>query len=130
MLILENNIDLIISGKTIHQREDFSSITIVDILVDKGGRKVVFRTRFVNIPIINAHVDCALFLVDWDKIGNPVSERHQVNKAGFEKFLDFKLDSGRFTWVDRMKRCRTGLASRYVLISCITMSGSIPDICS
>ena len=67
------NINLIIARETIHQREYFTPSTIVDDLVNKGGRKVVFRTSFVNVPIINAHTDHALFLVDWDKIGNPVS---------------------------------------------------------
>jgi hypothetical protein len=103
VLILENNIDLILSRETIHQREYFTSGTIIDNLVNEGGRKVVFRTCFVNIPIINTQADCALFLVDRDKIGNPVSESHWVNKAGFENFLDFKLDSGHFTWVNWMK---------------------------
>jgi hypothetical protein len=100
VLILRNNIDLIISGETIHQREDFTSSAIIDNLIDEGGRKVVFRTSFVNIPIINTYVDCALFLVNQDKIGNPVSEGHWVNKAGFEKFLDFKLNNSLFTWVN------------------------------
>jgi hypothetical protein len=100
MLIIGNNIDLIISRETIHQRKDFTSGTIVDNLIDEGGRKVVFRTSFVNIPIINAYVDCALFLVDWDKIGNPVSEGHRVNQVVCEKFLNFELDRSYFTWVD------------------------------
>jgi hypothetical protein len=109
-LVLGNNIDLIISRETIHQREDFTFGTIVDDLVDEGGRKVVFRTSFVNIPIINTHADCALLLVDWDEIENPISESHRVNKARFEKFLDFNLDSGRFTWVDRMKALLDGFS--------------------
>jgi hypothetical protein len=94
MLILRNNIDFIISEETIHKREYFTSDAIIENLIDEGGRKVVFGTSFVNIPIINAYVDCALFLVDRDKIGNPVSEGHRVNKAGFEKFFDFKFNSG------------------------------------
>jgi hypothetical protein len=101
VLVRENDIDLIISEETIHQREDFTIDVIVDDLVNEGGRKDVFRTRFFNVPIINTHVDCALFLVDWEKIRNPVSESHQVNKSVFEKFLEFKLDSGHFTWVDQ-----------------------------
>ena len=94
---------MIIPGETIHQREDFTSGAIIDNLIDEGGRKVVFGTSFVNIPIINTYTNGALFLVDRDKIGNPVSEGHRVNKAGFEKFLDFELDSSRFTWVNWTK---------------------------
>jgi hypothetical protein len=103
MLILRNNVDFIIPGETIHQREDFTSGAIVDNLINKRGMKVVFGTNFVDIPIINAYTNCALFLVDRDKIRNPVSESHRINKAGFKKFLDFKLDSSRFTWVNWMK---------------------------
>jgi hypothetical protein len=54
---------------------------IVDNLIDEGGRKVVFGTRFIDIPIINAYMNGALFLVNWDKIGNPVCESHRINKA-------------------------------------------------
>ena len=73
MLVCGYDIDLIISGETIHQREDFTFGTIVDDLVNEGGRKVVFRTRFINVSIINAHADCTLFLVNRNKIGNLVS---------------------------------------------------------
>jgi hypothetical protein len=100
MLILENNVDLIIPRETIHQREDFIVGAIIDNLIDEGGREVVFGTSFVDIPIINVYMNCALFLVDRDKIGNLVSEGHRVNKASFEKFLDFEIDSSRFTWVN------------------------------
>jgi hypothetical protein len=110
VLVLGNNIDLIISRETIHQREDFTSNTIVNNLVDEGGRKFVLRTCFVNIPIINAHTNCAFFLVYRDKIGNPVSESHRVNKSIVEKFLNFKLDSSCFTWVDWMKALLDGLS--------------------
>jgi hypothetical protein len=67
------NIDLIISRETIHQREYFTPGTIIDDLVNEGAGEVVFKTRFVNIPIINAHADLILFLVKQNKIGNPVS---------------------------------------------------------
>jgi hypothetical protein len=76
MLILGNNVDLIIPGETIHQREYFTSGTVVDNLIDEGGRKVVLGTSFIDINIINAYTDGALFLVDRDKIGNPVYESH------------------------------------------------------
>jgi hypothetical protein len=110
MLILGNNVDLIIPGETIHLREDFTFGAIVDNLIDEGCRKVVFGTRFVDIPIINAYMNCALFLIDRDKIGNPVSESHRVNKVGFEKFLDFELDSSRFTWVNWTKALPNGFS--------------------
>ena len=103
MLVLGRNVNLIIAGETIHEREDFTAGAVIDNLIDEGGRKVVFWTSFVDIPIINAYMNCELFLVDRDKIGNPVSESHRINKVDFKKFLDFELDSSRFTWVNWMK---------------------------
>ena len=103
MLILGNNVDLIIAGETIHEREDFTSGAVIDNLIDERGRKVVFWTSFIDIPIINTYMNRTLFLVNWDKIGNPVYESHRINKSGFQKFLDFELDSSRFTWVNWMK---------------------------
>jgi hypothetical protein len=73
VLVYRYDIDLIISEETIHQREYFIYGTIVDNLVNEGGRKVVFRTSFINVPIINSHVDRTFFLVKRNKIGNPVS---------------------------------------------------------
>jgi hypothetical protein len=117
MLILGNNVDLIIPIEAIHQREDFTSGAIVENLIDKRGRKVVFGTGFVDIPIINAYMDCALFLVDQDKIRNLVSEGHRVNKVGFEKFLDSELDSSRFTWVNWPK----ALSDVFIVGVCIDL---------
>jgi hypothetical protein len=110
MLILGNNVDLIIPGETIHEREDFAFDVIVDNLIDEAGRKVVFGTIFVDIPIIYAYTNCSLFLVDRDKIGNLVSEGHRINKAIFEKFLDFGLDSRFFTWVNWTKAFLDGFS--------------------
>jgi hypothetical protein len=115
MLILRNNVDLIIPGETIHEREDFTSDAIVDNLIDEGGRKVVFGTSFVDIPIINTYTNGSLLLVNRDKIGNPVSESHRINKSSFKKFLDFELDSSHFTWVNWMKALSDKFSARVCL---------------
>jgi hypothetical protein len=91
MLILGNNVDLIIPGETIHEREYFTSGAIINNLIDEGGRKVVFGTSFVDIPIINAYTNCALFLVDRDKIGNPVYESHRIDKSALRSFSTSSL---------------------------------------
>jgi hypothetical protein len=115
MLILGNNVDLIISGETIHEREDFTSGTIIDDLIDKRGGKVVFWTSFVDIPIINRYMNGALFLVNQDKIGKPVCESHRINKDGFQKFLDFEFDSSRCTWVNWVKELLDGFSIKVCL---------------
>ena len=83
MLILRSNVNLIIARETIHEREDFTSDAIIDNLIDEGGRKVVFQRSFVNIPIIKTYTNSASFLVNRDRIGNPVCKSHQINKADF-----------------------------------------------
>jgi hypothetical protein len=112
MLILTNNVDLIISRETIHEREDFTVGAVIDNLIDEGGRKVVLWTSFVDIPIINAYTNCTLFLVNRDKIGNPVYDNHWINKDGFQKFLDFEFYSSRFTWVNWTKALPDGFSVR------------------
>jgi hypothetical protein len=110
MLILRNNVDLIIPREAIHEREDFTSGAIIDNLIDEEGRKVVFGTRFVDIPIINAYMNGSLFLVDRDEIGNPVCESHQINKANFKNFLNFKLYGSLFMWVNWTKALPDGFS--------------------
>ena len=67
MSVLRSDVNLIIAGETIHEREDFTSDAIIDNLIDERGRKVVFWTSFIDIPIINAYRNGDLFLVNWGK---------------------------------------------------------------
>jgi hypothetical protein len=93
MLVLGSDVNLIIAGETIHEREDFTSGTVINNLVDERGWKVVFWTGFVNIPIINTYTNTATFLIDRNRVGNPFCQSHGINKAGFEKFFNLKFDS-------------------------------------
>ena len=40
MLVLGSDVNLIIAGETIHERENFASDTIIDNLINEGGRKL------------------------------------------------------------------------------------------
>jgi hypothetical protein len=90
--------------------------TVIDYLVDKRGWIIIFWTSPINIPIINTYMDCSLFLCDGNNIGNPISQRYRINKTCFKKFFNFGFNSNDFSWMNRMKLFRTGLASGYVLI--------------
>jgi hypothetical protein len=103
LLVLGSNVYLIIAGETIYEREDFTFGIVIDNLVDERGRKFVFGTSFVNIPIINTYTNTATFLVNQDMIRNPFCKSHQINKAGFEFFFNFELYSSRFAWVNWTK---------------------------
>lgn len=43
----------------------------VDNLIDEGGGKFFLRTCLVEIMEISAYSNDFLFLVAWDRIGNP-----------------------------------------------------------
>ena len=62
-----------IVGKSIHERKHFTSSTIVNNLVDKGSRIVVFWTSKIYIPIIDANSDGSLFFHNRNDVGNPLS---------------------------------------------------------
>ena len=47
VLVFLADLDLIVSGKTVHEREDFMPCTCINELVYKWRRKIVFGTRAV-----------------------------------------------------------------------------------
>ena len=67
------DIDLIVAGKSIHERKDFTSSIIVNNLVNKWSRIVVFWTSMIDILIIDTHSNDSLLFHDMNDIGNPFS---------------------------------------------------------
>ena len=53
MLIDGKYLNLIVARKSIHERKDDTSNTIVNDLIDMRGRKVVFWESFVQVSEIN-----------------------------------------------------------------------------
>lgn len=94
-LVLWVDIDLIIAEKTIHEREYFTYGTCINNLVDKWSRIIVFLTSLINIPIIDAHLYCPLFLHDRNNIGNQINKRNRVNETILQKFFDFYFKMNR-----------------------------------
>jgi hypothetical protein len=117
VLIHGKNINLIIARETIHQGEDLTSGTFVNDLVNERGGIIFFRTRFIYIPIIYAHVNRSLFIIHWNKIGYPISQSHKIDKANFKNFFNFKLDSSRFTWMEWVK----SLLNRFNVWICLNI---------
>jgi hypothetical protein len=109
MLIRRKNIDLIIARETIHQGEYFTPATVINNLVNEIGWIIFFGTSFVYIPIIYTNMNRALFFVNQNKIGHPISQSHRIDKAGFRKFFNFDLNSNNFTWVYWEKSQSNGL---------------------
>jgi hypothetical protein len=48
--------------------------TFIDNLINEWGRIIILRTSLVQIPIINANPNCALFFSDQNEIGYPFSQ--------------------------------------------------------
>ena len=89
VLVSWEYIDLIISREAVHKREDFTASTIINDLVDEWCGIVVLGTSAIDIPIINAYSDSALFFSHGDNIRDPINERDRVNKPSFKKFFNF-----------------------------------------
>ena len=74
---------MVVSRKSIHEREDHASRTIINDLIDKGCRVVVLGTSFVKIAIIYVDTDGPLFLGNRNEVRNPFHQRDKVDKARF-----------------------------------------------
>jgi hypothetical protein len=73
VLICRKDFNLVISRKSIHEREYYAPRAIIDDLVDEGHRVVVLGTSFVEISIVNANTNGPLFLSNQNKVGDPFS---------------------------------------------------------
>ena len=73
IFVLWADVDLIVARKSIHEQKYFASNTIVDNMVNKGSKIVLFWIRNINIPIIDTHSDGSLFFHDKNNVGNPLS---------------------------------------------------------
>jgi len=60
LLIGRQNIDLAVTRKEIHKREYLTPSTVVNKLVNKGSKIVIFRTCTIVAMIINTNPNSAL----------------------------------------------------------------------
>src|SRR5271168_3567328 len=68
MLICRSNVDLVVTRKTVHERINLATRTLVDELVDKWSGVVVLWTCSVDITVVNADTNGALFFIDRDNV--------------------------------------------------------------
>ena len=71
MLVGRKYLNLIVSRKSIHEREDDTSNKVVDNLFDMWSRKIVFRKIFVQVLEIDTDSNGALFFVHRDNVRYP-----------------------------------------------------------
>jgi hypothetical protein len=64
VLVLGFYLYLIISRKTIHEREGLATSTFINYLVDELCGKIIFWIGLVQITEVFTYINCALFLID------------------------------------------------------------------
>lgn len=60
VLIGRRNIDLVVTRKAIHKREYLTPNIVIDQLVNKGSRIIVFWICAIDVTIINTNPNSAL----------------------------------------------------------------------
>ena len=63
MLVLVFNMDLIISGKSIHEGEHLATRTLIQNMINKWCEEVVLRIDTIQITEISTYADRSLFLI-------------------------------------------------------------------
>src|ERR1051325_1645028 len=70
--VFGSHFNLIITGETIHEGEDLVLGGVVNQNINRRKRKIVFRTRFVQISVIHTHSYLAILLRYGYHICNPL----------------------------------------------------------
>ena len=92
MLVCGGYVDLVVTGEAVHKRINFASCAIVDKLINKRRRKVIFWTGAIDIAIVNTNPNSALFFIHRDYIRYPLHERNGINETSSKDFFSFGLD--------------------------------------
>jgi len=93
VLILGSDVNLIVSKKSIHEGEYFSSCTLIDNMVNEGCGEVVFWTSLVQISEIHTNAYGSFLFINGNGIRNPFNERNRINKTFLEKLFYHNLYS-------------------------------------
>jgi len=70
--------------------------TFIDNLVDKWCRVVIFRESGVEVMVISANTDGALFFVNREGVGYPICVFDWVDEANSVKLVNLNFNSWRF----------------------------------
>ena len=102
--ILWIHLDLIISTKTIHEREVQMTWSSVNKRVNVQQRKFVFWTSFVLISKVDAYSNLAILLLYWYNIFQPLLMFDGLNEPCLQELFYFICDL-KFEFVPRYTRC-------------------------
>ena len=62
------DLNLIISRKTVNEREYLTSHTLIQNLINKRCGKIILRTGAIQVTEISAYTDHSLFLINQNRI--------------------------------------------------------------
>ena len=75
------DLDLVVSGKTVHKGEGLMSGACMDDLVDERCGEVVFQTCPIEIAEVCANTNGTLFFINGNKIRNPCCVRNGIDEV-------------------------------------------------
>ena len=101
MLVCGGYVDLVVTRESIHKRINLTSYAVIDKLINKRSRKVIFWTGTINIAVVNTDPDSALLFIHRDYIRHPIRKGNGVNETVFKKLFDFGLDGCSLSGVHR-----------------------------
>lgn len=97
--IHRQNIDLVVTRKSINKRKYLTPSIIVDKLVNEGSRIVIFRTCAIDVMIINTNPNSSLLFGHKENVRYPVYWWDRINKPCLEKLFNFSFDGRSFSQV-------------------------------
>ena len=100
VMILFLDLNLVISGKFIHEGKDLMSGACIDDLIDEGCWEVLFGTHPIYIMEFYVNVDGTLFFIHGNKIRNPSCVCNGINEAGCVQLLYLGFYHSHFGWMD------------------------------
>ena len=100
VMVFFPDLDLFVSGKTIHEGEGLMSGAYIDDLVDERCEEVVFGTCRIEIMKVYTNVNGTLFFIHRNRIRNPSGVCYGVNESGCAQLLYFGFDRDHFGRMD------------------------------
>ena len=103
VLVLGFYLYLVISWKTIHEREGLATCTFINDLVDEQCGKIIFGTSLFQIMEVGTYTNRALFFIDRHGVWHPLRQLYGVDETDFQQFLYFILNSCLFSRIHQIK---------------------------
>ena len=99
-MIFFPDLDLVISGKSIHEGKGFMSDARIDDVINERRGKVVFGTCPIKVVEVCANVNSTLFFIHRNGIRNPSGVCNGINEAGCAQLLYLGFHRSHFGWMD------------------------------